>query len=356
LDVGRPDFGYVPANLWIRSGQLSVAVRPTLGRGCPYCAIINSMKETVRICPTNESFPVTEDILDASPAVLHIETTGRYWRNSRIQNFYLIRKEDGVFRERIFGLEKEPEEYELLERLPELLGERKGQDSDAAQQHVLPQILLTYNGTSFDLPYLRNKLKAYGLADPIAAVRHLDLMREMKNLPLLLQLPSYRLDDFRTFFGSPQTDDACTILNLISLESYLDFFRGKYEYVRAFCDEGHLFYELRLLNAVPAKASMNDGPFHLLLDRERAVLSSKRTDGRLRVYFPDTENYDYLPGEGCAVHKSMSAFIGKARKEKAVRENCFTLVKFDDAFMQNEKRLKDYLSAAVTYLETPILN
>lgn len=310
------------------------------------------MKTIERTVPENEAFPLRAGDFSARTAVLDIESTGRYWRNSRIERLCLVmpdRQDPPVWRavERIFLPDTEPEEYEMLQQLPELL------NPDAADGELL--FLLTYNGTTFDLPYLRNKLRAYGLPDPFDGILHRDLMREMGALPLLLQLPSRRLQDFREYLGQPDADDACVTWNLIALEPYLGFFRTLPEMLQCSRDETHLYFTLKLPSPVPKKASMNDGPFHLILERGQASVSAKAEDGMLRYYYPDFGNYVYLPEEKCAVHKSMASLIDRSRRQKAVRENCFTKVRFDDAFMANEKRLREYLSAVWTYLKTPFV-
>ena len=358
--------------------------------------------------PENEQFPVPAAAFPAGSCILHLESTGRFWRNSQITKLVLIRPgsravndsallpasfaakdmtsvpasvssdmtsaltlagpgstsaltlagpgstsvpasagpaDSASYREipalkKSFLTEKEEDEYDLLSSLSgELRGGR----------------LFTMNGTSFALPYLRRKLKAYGLADPFTQLEHTDLLREMKNIPLLLQLPSCRLEDFRGYFHLQDADDADIIFRILSLEPYLDFFRGKFELAGAEIEDGLLIYRLMLAEKVPKKASLHDGPFHVILSGKEAHLSAAIFDGRLRHYYADTENYEYLPEEGCAIHKSMASLVDRSRREKATRENCFTYVSAAFAENGDEKRLREYLSAVISYLCKPIL-
>lgn len=292
-----------------------------------------------KYCPADISKVPSVDRY-AGCAVLDFCANGHYWRNSVITKFCLIRIVDGEWREEIRIPEKEEDEYSLLAALPEDL---KG-----------VRTIITYNGTSFDLPFIRNKCRAYELPDPFSSHIHRDLLRDVKPLTTLLQLPSRKIDDFRDYFDMSGADDACVTLSLLLLDAYLDFFEGGYTLQSSYVDESHLYFTLLLQHPVYKKASLHDGVFHLILDKDEAHLGAKITDGKLRLYYPDYENYVYLPYEGYAVHKSLAASVDKSRRQKAVRENCFTLLSADTAFLSNENHLKAYLASAVRYLKNSI--
>ena len=68
------------------------------------------------------------------------------------------------------------------------------------------------------------------------------------------------------------------------------------------------------------------------------------------MYHSDFENYDYLPGEGCAVHKSLTAYVASDRKAKASRDNCYTRIPCGTLLQGNEKTLKKYTEKTIAYL------
>ena len=65
--------------------------------------------------------------------------------------------------------------------------------------------------------------------------------------------------------------------------------------------------------------------------------------GMARLYFLDYKNYDYLPAEDTAVHKSVAAYIDKSQREKATPETCYSKVAVDDAFLHSDQ-LPEYLT------------
>ncbi|MBQ0058989.1 MAG: ribonuclease H-like domain-containing protein, partial [Lachnospiraceae bacterium] len=85
------------------------------------------------------------------PVVLSIETTGHFWRNSYIESMTLVAYDQSKnsWIGQTFSGEKEEDEFDMLTALSSFDMEGK--------------TLLTFNGTAFALPYLKRKMKAYGL-------------------------------------------------------------------------------------------------------------------------------------------------------------------------------------------------
>ena len=321
------------------------------------------MKTTDEILTIESCKPIVSSAEKPGTVFFDLMSTGRFWRSSHITDLTVIlpspsstalpasssssppASSGGNWRRLHFEAKDEPEEFEILSALPSLLPAGMTE-------------LVTFNGHTFDLPYLNHKLRAYGLANPFGALRHRDLMTDLKPMMTLLGLPSYRLQDFMTFFGPDNRsalpcDDASALLRLMLLDSYLAFYRGEGQYVRAWSEADFLFYELKLPSAVPKPVSGRDGVLHVRFEGDTVRIASPVIGGRLHLYMTDYKSYDYLPREGYAVHKSLSRFVELSHREPAQRETAFTLVSFDDTFLGNEKRLKSYLASLCAYLSTP---
>ena len=313
-----------------------------------------------------ENCPLTRD--PSSVCVLDIETTGRYFRNTRITRLSVLSfgvpdaagARSPVWYQKDYLPASQEEEFEALQLF--------GKD--------LKETVLTFNGQAFDLPYLRNKLKAYALADPLPGRTYHDLMLRYRSLAPFLSLPGYHLADFAEFLGCGGASEAAQTLMLLKLESYVSFFSGAYEFLDAGLVEGSAgepslaVFTMRLSVPAERETVFYDDPFRLRLSGDEAVLSAAIRSGCLKRFYPDYQNYEYLPLEGYAVHKSLASLIPKSRRQKAVRETSFQLIPSEILFphdessvigpdspsaaQKKEERQKAYLSSAIDYLKLPL--
>lgn len=132
---------------------------------------------------TQKTLSVPGSELNENEQILDIETTGRYWRTSRLTSVALIApgSSAGTFTETVLAASNDEEEYRLLNDLRSLV------------ENV--RTLVTYNGKAFDIPYLNAKYKAYGLVNPLAGTGIEDLFLSLSPIRTLLGLPSRRLRD-----------------------------------------------------------------------------------------------------------------------------------------------------------------
>ncbi len=270
--------------------------------------------------------------------VLDIETSGRYFRNSRITSLSLIRKEKEEVCLFVRSLENEEDEVELLAGL--------GKDLNGT--------ILTYNGSSFDLPFLRNKLRAYGLSDPLPYHRFLDLMPYGKSLSKLLGLSSYRLDEFRRYLGLVDACDTEVTLHLLGLLPYLKIFYadiGDFDLTDAL---DHIEFRIPLPEPVPDPLTFRDEPVSLHYEDGTASLCVLKTKDKVPRYFPDPENYIYLKNEGYAVHKSVGRLVNVKDRAPADRKTACLYVDTALLLQKNKERQDSYLSSLLDFIRLPL--
>ena len=279
---------------------------------------------------------------------LDFAADGHYWRTSSILSASYIVFEEGEFRNHAFTADpsKEEDEFELLSEITKLL---KGD-----------RIFYTFNGTSFLLPYLGRKLRAYNLPNPLADAVHRDLYRILKPLYYMLRLPSRKMTDYIPFSGfSEFYDDA-----LPSLTHLLPFlvFPGaeiipeevRPSLVKMTKEDPYLYMTISLPYAVPKKISYAAGPYYLIADGGRISCSVRMENETVRRYYPDYENYAYLPVEGYAVHRSVAAFLPKDRQIPASWDNCFSRIKVTDDLLNNTEMQEAYLSSIRSLIRTSV--
>ncbi len=279
-------------------------------------------------------------------AVLDITATGRYWRSSRLEQISLIVYDDSksnlnetIWHEVIWTSEKESDEYDMLTELAAALsGIRK---------------IITFNGNSFDIPHLKRKYEAYGMEDPFYQKDYRDLYLEYRELYVILGLPSRKLNDYAEFLKlKPELSDAEKTLAIMQLDSIRSFLDGNWQFEEAWRDHDLLCYRLQVSDAFPVRISFHDAVYHVILEDRSAYISVQIIDETIRRYYTDISQYVYLPMEGYAIHKSMASFVAKEHKEKAVRENCFSVTSYSDLFLTDEARIQQYLITVLQFLQT----
>ena len=109
-----------------------------------------------------------------------------------------------------------------------------------------------------------------------------------------------------------------------------------------------LVFSGTLPHAVPAPVSFLSDPYYFILDGNTAKISVKIQDGYVKRYFSDYTNYEYLPAEGYAVHRSVSSFIPKERRVPSTAETAFIRVPASSVSETPEK--------ASAYLDTVLMH
>lgn len=245
----------------------------------------------------------------------HTITTGHYWRNSYIKELQLLKRVDSCnWKIEIWKTEKEEEEYDLLELLSSRLKE--------------VSVLAGYNSSSFHIPYLTQKYKAYGLEDPFFNLTHYDLLKELKPIGNAFHL-SLKLKDLQLYLKlDEQEPEIRCIFEALNLFSFQEVFQGDFSIDK--------FDQLdqELLVTITSEASLAiplhffRPAFYFIGEGTDIRLKIKLYDNRLRVYFPNYKDYYYLPLEDMAIHKSIAASLPKETREKATEETCYTYTPF----------------------------
>lgn len=276
--------------------------------------------------------------------LLDIETTGLSAADHFIYCIGCASRLDDDIRITLFFAEQASQEKEILERF--------------CQTAASFSKIITFNGTTFDIPFLRRRMERVFVHDPFDGKEFLDLYREVCGLKTLFRLENYRQKSVERFLGidrddrysggelisvyqnytkepDPDTlrillqhnhDDILGMCGLLSILSYRNFLAGDFEIARIAAEtEGQEeFLNVVLIPAVPFPQSVRipDREEKILLDRDRALIRIPVRRGILKHYFPDYKNYYYLPDEDTVVHKSVGAYVDAAHRTKATRENC----------------------------------
>ena len=118
-----------------------------------------------------------------------IETTGLNHKNSFLSMIGAAVPKEGAIKLYQFLAEKETpeEEQALLLAFTDLCREKTG--------------FIHFNGSTFDLPYLRHKYREYAMDCPLENKGSLDLYRELRPLSTLFPLPDFRQKSLESLVG-----------------------------------------------------------------------------------------------------------------------------------------------------------
>ncbi len=223
---------------------------------------------------------------------------------------------------------------------------------------------MTFNGATFDLPFLEERAAKYNLTSHLQDCEHLDIFKECKKLKKMLQLPSCRQKSIEQFLGihredlysggelikvyeDYQTSKDSEALHLLKIHNYEDM-------------EGMLailpilsYKDIACMNILDVDVTVEEcqhmngttgqelsfccttdfpalAPFRLKTEYGYFIVEENKIRGIIplihgtyRHYFDDYKNYVYLPEEDICILKTLASSIPKERKVKAKREQCY---------------------------------
>lgn len=291
---------------------------------------------------TYEPDSISMPALSEGTLFLDIETTGFDRRSTFLTIIGLAWQEkDQIIIEQWLNETGPKEEPLLLLELERFL----------TNQHF--PTLIHYNGTTFDLPYLKAKYEQYHLPTSLCKCSSLDLYHLAKKYKNFLHLPGLKQKNLEETFGLFRADklsgqelievyleaicqnDSCLmdayllhnkedmegmifLQNLIRLDN---FFQGGFQ-----IQEWKESLEIKLTGDFylyqPIFISLSDIHFTFRAGNVSIKLPIRHMEAK--YFYENYKDYYYLPAEDCAMHKSVAAYVEKEYRQKATKETCYT--------------------------------
>lgn len=301
--------------------------------------------------PFDFSDPITEQTFTERALFFDIETTGFSPVRSGL---YLIgcatRHGSRLLLDQFFA-ENRQDEPELLRSFSALLAEY--------------DTVISFNGTGFDIPYLKAKYRAHDISDPFCTCVLLDIYKEISRLKTLLALPDLKQKSIESFLGitrqdtysggelievyqayrrAPSTDalallrqhnydDVLCMPYLLPILAYHRLFGGDLSLLSVEADESAapggtieraLLFTLQSVYPIPRPVSLRRGDCCLTAKADTVRLRIRLFDGELSYFFDNPKEYYYLPAEDRAIHKSLAAYVDHAHRRQATAATCYT--------------------------------
>ena len=284
------------------------------------------------------------------PLFYDIETTGLSRNSTFLYLIGAVAYEENNWQMYQWMIENEEEEPELLKTFSEFL-----QNFSCTIQ---------YNGDSFDQPYLDARYQIHGLSSPFAKLPSLDLYRELKPLKGLLKLSRMNQPSMESFLGiternycdggacirlykqfaSGKKPEAAEIVmghnqedllglgKIFSMLSYLALFNEDYEALNCEIQDDQLAFTIKTNYDLPVKFSNHSEEFYIIGQNNRVRLLVKSQNGRLKQYYSNYKDYDYIPSEDTAIPKSLKCLHGQKAPKTCQKGNLLHLVPCNRSF------------------------
>lgn len=294
-----------------------------------------------------------------------IETTGLSPERDYIFMLcYAIIKEKNIFLTQIM--------CECAEDEPELLKTFSDNICD-------DNIFITYNGNSFDIPFIMKRCEKYGIN--ISFNEKIDIYREITRYKSVFLLENYKQKTIEKFLKIPRKDtlsgkemtrlykkyisekdnkdeslllqhnyeDVFNLIKLLDIKKYLMVFEGKFEDItyntEQYSDENgnkaiYFIIKATFKYSVPTSVSFNNKSSFVKIHNNEVTISTKTYNGELLYFFEDYKNYYYLPFEDYAIHKSVASYVDRNYRIQAKAANCYQHVNgtFIPAYNSNEHK------------------
>lgn len=309
------------------------------------------MQRETRTLSLSDQPAIVRELFTDGSVFFDIETTGF---SPRTTDLYLI------------GLAtRQGEDIVIEQRLADSAEEQGGLLSFLLTALARADRLISYNGPGFDIPYLKEKLRAHGLFDPFPTLSCLDLYQEIRSVQRFLSLPDKKQKSVEQFLRIPREDtysggdlipiyrhyaatkdplpkkllllhnyeDVLGMIKLLPALSYPRFLSGDFTVAEAAVTSQAaadgttapvLIATLHPNDPFPVPICSERDAYTLALSENEAVLTVHGFSGELKYFFPDPENYDYLPEEDIAIHRSVGDYVGKEHRKRATKATCYT--------------------------------
>ena len=236
-------------------------------------------------------------------------------------------------------------------------------------------ILLHYNGSGFDIPYLQRKCELLELNFSFQNYISIDIYKKISPYKKIFRLNNFkqksieaflnihRTDPFSggdliqiyqsylgkkhvealrskrnpgTIFDTPSEaeillrhlllhneDDLRGLLLISPILSYPDLFEKPIRILQAGVDGNQFIIQFNLLASIPVRISFGNDLAHITAIGNQATLTIQIYEGELKHFYDNYKDYYYLPAEDSVVHKSLAHFVDKEFRSKAKPSNCY---------------------------------
>lgn len=240
-------------------------------------------------------------------------------------------------------------------------------------------LLIHYNGSGFDIPYLTKKCDILQLNYSFKDIKSLDLYKKISPLKKIFKLTNYKqktveaflkvdredtfgggelIEVYQSYLGkrhieslkmsrshklneneSKKDSEANKLLNTLLLHNeddikglvqicpilyYCDIFEKPFHIIQAGVDDKKLIIRLKYDFSLPVRISFGNDFIYINAYDDSALITIDIYDGELKFFYDNYKDYYYLPDEDRAIHKSLAIYVDKDYRVKAKPSTSYT--------------------------------
>lgn len=287
------------------------------------------------------------NLLDKNMILFDIETTGLSRKYSHI---YMIGTgkiiDNNLFIRQFFAFNKN-EEKEIILRFLSYLKNNN--------------IIVTFNGDSFDIPFLEERCNILGIDFDRYKYKTIDLYKKIKKINNLLNLPSLKQKSIEDFLGIHRNDmyDGGYLIKVyndytISLSPDLEYLLMIHnrEDIKGIIDLFSMIFYEKLKKASISMVSYDKKDSYIsftvntdiYIPKSIKIINKKITlsvkpyllegqipleDNKIRYYFDNYKDYVYLIDDKKIIPKVLISSIDKNKYRKVKKDECYVLIDID---------------------------
>lgn len=254
------------------------------------------------------------------------------------------------------------------------------------------RILIHYNGSGFDIPYLVKKCRQYNLSYNFTNIVSIDLYKVIKPLKKYIQIENLKLKTVEQYLDISRKDlfdgealielygnyikgkymrdseinnyledillhneeDIINLFPITRVLAYRDILNHNYHITEITINENILMIQITLNNSFPFPICIEHGEFLLSISNDSFTIKVSCLKGELKFFFDNYKDYYYLIHEDMAVHKSVAIYVDKEAKTKAKASNCYikkTSTFIPQIIKQKPPCFKNDYKDSITYIE-----
>ncbi len=266
-------------------------------------------------------------------------------------------------------IQKPSEEEELLREVTDFISQYN--------------ILVHFNGNSFDLPFISARCKANAIDFSFDDFTGVDIFRRVSTLKHFLKLDNCKQKSVELFLGIDREDtysgkdlikiyreyselpsddkeqllllhnhdDMLGMLSILPILNYSDLFQGELHIKKVQTNiyndvfgmqKKELILSFGLPSALPKPINYNAGGCYFSAKDKDGIIKVPLHHEEMKYYYANYSDYYYLPEEDAAIHKSVAEFVDKDFRIQATASTCYT------------RKVSDYLPQWKPYEFEPV--
>ena len=280
-----------------------------------------------------------------------IETTGFAPASTNIYLIGCIYEKDGNYYLSQFFAEDVMDEAELITSFFDIIKDYSN--------------LIHYNGSGFDIPYIIKKCDFLGIPCDFNGINSIDIYKAIQPVKSLFKLPNLKQKTIEEFFNIKREDkysggelinvynsylkkpdnelldillchnreDVYNMTTICPIMNYSCLLEDGFKVESIYDKDSHttnmlpkkeIYITLKTDKNVPVRTSIGNDKFYFTIYRNTARVCIQAYTDELKYFYPNYNDYYYLPNEDCAIHKSVAFYVDKNFRTKAKAANCYS--------------------------------